>query len=401
MFKFQSKSNTLDFLKKKNFNINNFYSFTKSDIENKKKWINFLIRKFRNKKIILRSSANDEDQLTGSNAGKYDSLVLKKLSEKSLLTSTKKIIKKFKSNNDKVIFQEYLEKPDMSGVIFTRDINNLAPYYVFNYDLSGKTNLIIKKISIIGRLNYSLNSAEMIGSTANSLAISIYEELITDSVWAVQRSNYGYKSVNFNPLMVSFAFSPYIDLRVDLNSFLPKDLPKNIQIKTLNHLINKLKKNPEQHDKIEFNLIPTCNSKDLNTKLSSFLKKSEVEIYSDLLIKLTNKILVKRKMNPFYKDLKDVSLLIKNLDNQKLNKFHPIQNIFYLTQLCKNYGTLPFSGIASTAYVTTSILKDLVSAVIFNEQRLSKFYKNIKSINFDFNNDLNKFYNRKISKISF
>ena len=205
---------------------------------------------------------------------------MKKLSEKSLLTSTKKIIKKFKSNNDKVIFQEYLEKPDMSGVIFTRDINNLAPYYVFNYDLSGKTNLITsgkKNISqktliihrdyknipkkfkklfltckklekIIGSDSIDIefavkkhkiyifqvrpifnkkkasdklinsiliniekkiiklqkkspiidgqttifsnmsdwNPAEMIGSTANSLAISIYEELITDSVWAVK-----------------------------------------------------------------------------------------------------------------------------------------------------------------------------------------------------------------------
>ena len=29
------------------------------------------------------------------------------------------------------------------------------------------------------------------------------------------------------------------------------------------------------------------------------------------------------------------------------------------------------------------------------------FYKNIKSINFDFNNDLNKFYNRKITKNNF
>ena len=142
MFKFQSKSNTLDFLKKKNFNINNFYSFSKLDIEHKEKWITFLIKRFKNKKIIIRSSANDEDQLTGSNAGKYDSLILKKLSERSLLSSTKKIIKKFKSNRDKIIFQEYLDKPDMSGVIFTRDINNLAPYYVFNYDLSGKTNLI-------------------------------------------------------------------------------------------------------------------------------------------------------------------------------------------------------------------------------------------------------------------
>ena len=56
--------------------------------------------------------------------------------------SSKKIIRKFKSDDDRIIFQEFLKKPDVSGVIFTRDINNLAPYFVINYDISGKTNLI-------------------------------------------------------------------------------------------------------------------------------------------------------------------------------------------------------------------------------------------------------------------
>ena len=30
----------------------------------------------------------------------------------------------------------------MSGVIFTRDINTNAPYYVINYDTSGKSDLV-------------------------------------------------------------------------------------------------------------------------------------------------------------------------------------------------------------------------------------------------------------------
>ena len=31
---------------------------------------------------------------------------------------------------------------DYSGVVFTRDINHNSPYYVINYDDTGKTNLI-------------------------------------------------------------------------------------------------------------------------------------------------------------------------------------------------------------------------------------------------------------------
>ena len=58
--------------------------------------------------------------------------------------------------------------------------------------------------------------------------------------------------------MGNYAGSPYIDLRVDLNSFLPKDLNKKISEKLINFFINKLKKNPDLHDKIEFELINTC-----------------------------------------------------------------------------------------------------------------------------------------------
>ena len=58
--------------------------------------------------------------------------------------------------------------------------------------------------------------------------------------------------------MLNFAGSPYIDLRVDLNSFLPSDLDDKISEKLLNFFIKKIKKKPEIHDKIEFELINTC-----------------------------------------------------------------------------------------------------------------------------------------------
>ena len=44
--------------------------------------------------------------------------------------------------NDQVIIQEFLVKPDISGVIFTYDTNNNAPYYIINYDYSKKSDLI-------------------------------------------------------------------------------------------------------------------------------------------------------------------------------------------------------------------------------------------------------------------
>ena len=75
------------------------------------------------------------------------------------------------------------------------------------------------------------NPAEMIGSKSKPLSISLYENLITDDIWAKQRSNYGYKDVTPNRLMINLLGAPYIDLRTDLNSFLPKNLNSKISKK--------------------------------------------------------------------------------------------------------------------------------------------------------------------------
>ncbi len=142
MYNFKSKSDTLKFLKRKNINVNNFISFKKHQILKNNNWITKVKNRLKSKSIIIRSSALDEDKIDGSNAGKYTSIKIDRYNDKNLIQNTKKIIGKFQSMNDLIIFQEFLGESEISGVVFTRDINNLAPYYVINYDLSGKTNLI-------------------------------------------------------------------------------------------------------------------------------------------------------------------------------------------------------------------------------------------------------------------
>ena len=65
------------------------------------------------------------------------------------------------------------------------------------------------------------NPAEIIGIRPKPLALSLYKELITDSIWAYQRDNYGYRNLRSFPLLVSFSGVPFIDVRVSFNSFIP------------------------------------------------------------------------------------------------------------------------------------------------------------------------------------
>ena len=143
-YKFVSKANTLAFLKQKKLkaNFNDFTVLTKKKILLNDKWVNLILKKFIKKSIILRSSSLKEDQNYSSNAGKFDSYVILHPNKKNLIEYTQKIISNFSSNEDGVIFQEFLKNPDLSGVIFTRDLNSLAPYYVINYDNSGRTDLV-------------------------------------------------------------------------------------------------------------------------------------------------------------------------------------------------------------------------------------------------------------------
>ena len=94
------------------------------------------------KDIILRSSALDEDQKNRSNAGKYESIVLKKKEIHKLNFLIIYLLKKLSNSNDKLIVQEYITSPELAGVVFTKNPKNNLDYYILNFDKSKKTDLI-------------------------------------------------------------------------------------------------------------------------------------------------------------------------------------------------------------------------------------------------------------------
>ncbi|EHF4665755.1 hypothetical protein J1H27_001777, partial [Campylobacter jejuni] len=115
------------------------------------------------------------------------------------------------------------------------------------------------------------NPAEIIGLRPKRLAFSLYKEIITDNIWAYQRDNYGYRDLRSHPLIHSFLGIPYVDVRLSFNSFIPKKLDENIAQKLVNFYLDKLNKNHELHDKIEFNIVYSCYDFNSSKKLEELL----------------------------------------------------------------------------------------------------------------------------------
>ena len=132
---------------------------------------------FKNKNIAIRSSSINEDTLKTSNAGVYESF-LNISSNKNKLIAEKinKVFESYgkKNNNDEVLIQEMIEDIAYSGVIFTHEIKNKAPYYSINYDdISGSSNTVTS-----GTSSYSNKTLYIHRGSLNSIRSERFSSLL-------------------------------------------------------------------------------------------------------------------------------------------------------------------------------------------------------------------------------
>lgn len=137
MIKLGTKAQTLEIIKNY-FEVPDFTKFYVREWIKDKKPIIQKIKNFSGK-IIIRSSSLGEDKKNLSNAGKYISEILKKKTDTEITKLVNKIILDYKKKDkfflkNEIIIQKYVSSISMSGVVFTHDISNSAPYYVINYN---------------------------------------------------------------------------------------------------------------------------------------------------------------------------------------------------------------------------------------------------------------------------
>ncbi len=227
------------------------------------------------------------------------------------------------------------------------------------------------------------NPAEIIGVRPRALAMSLYKELVTDYIWAYQRYNYGYKDLRGFPLLMDFEGVPYIDVRVSFNSFLAKEMDDSISEKLVNYYIDQLVANKKNHDKVEFKIIFSCFTFDIEERIQVLKKHGftdkEIESICSVLKRLTNRI-IDEKEGYLKKDLDCIKQLNGRREKILQSSLDLVSRIYWLLEDCKRYGTLPFAGLARGAFIAVQLLQSLRAKGILSYQEYDDFMGEMNTV---------------------
>ncbi|GKT11855.1 MAG: glutamine kinase [Thiomicrorhabdus sp.] len=470
--------------------------------ENSSELMEKVLSKFKQQRLVVRSSAKSEDSFTHSNAGAYESLLnVDPIS--GLSAAVDNVINSYQNcqNNDQVLIQPMVTDVIMSGVVFTRTLEQGSPYYVVNYEESGSTEGItsgtscenrvlylrkdssndvvadqrlvglicaVKEIETLlsydaldiefalnssnevhvlqvrpiaiqqgdvdelyeavitstegSRLDYcqmqlsnasiqgrkaifgnmpDWNPAEIIGTNPGKMAYSLYRYLILDEVWAVQRAEYGYKDVRPHCLIKLFSGKPYIDVRASFNSFIPGCLSSELTERLVNFYTDWLMSHPQLHDKIEFDVLPTCLG--LDFKRWKQRLGNEGGFSEDDLTELEAGLLEVTKcgIERIHRDLNEVHKLVDRFNAVQGQHLPSLYKIKVLLDDCKRFGTLPFAHLARSGFIAMTLLKEGVSTGSLSEEAKNSFLGSLRTVSHELTSDAFKVANDELSWTEF
>ena len=227
------------------------------------------------------------------------------------------------------------------------------------------------------------NPAEIIGVKPRPLALSLYRELVTDAIWAYQRDNYGYKNLRSFPLLVSFHGLPYIDVRVSFNSFVPRNIGGDLAERLVSYYIDRLRADPELHDKVEFEIIFSCYTFDLSERLRVLgqygFSREDLGNITGALRDLTNRI-THGQTGLWRQDREKIDILASRLPGLREAPIDKISRIYWILEDCKRYGTLPFAGLARAGFIAVQLLRSLVAVGVLNGNEYASFMASLDTV---------------------
>lgn len=264
---------------------------------------------------------------------------------------------------------------------------------------------IYGKTTVLGQMP-DWNPIEMIGRAPRALAFSLYKILITDNAWRIARKKMGYAVPGGQPLMVSLAGQPFIDTRLSFHSYLPSKLPADICEKLVDVWVQKLRANPELHDKVEFDVAITTYSFDIDDKIDTLiggaLNESEKLVFKETLKKQTYKLLRDDDNGGISNAIVKLEELTENYRNYSNLSYKPdITAIYAMIDDCIRLGTVPFSMLARHGFIAKTILLSLNNRGILTMEDIHSIQSSIHTVASDLVKDMGRFQLGELSQHDF
>ncbi|KAF0285746.1 hypothetical protein BA899_01930 [Spiribacter sp. SSL99] len=224
------------------------------------------------------------------------------------------------------------------------------------------------------------NPAEIIGTKPGRLAMSLYRRLIMDEVWATQRAEYGYRDVRPQPLLVTFAGRPYVDVRASFNSLVPAALEDRLAGRLVDFYQDWLARHPDLHDKVEFEVVPTCFALDFGrweqrlAEHGAFTSQEIGELREGL------RTLTREGMTRNVGDLDSIAVLETRFEQLRSADLPPLEQAYLLLEDCRARGTLAFAHLARNAFVAVTLLRSAVYQGVINQSHMDDFLASIRTV---------------------
>lgn len=211
------------------------------------------------------------------------------------------------------------------------------------------------------------NPAEMIGTDPSPLALSLYRSLVTDGAWATSRAALGFRDVRPSPLMLDIMGKPYVDVRTSLNSFLPASVGDDLGGRLVDRYIAKLESRPELHDKLEFEVVPTCVPVDFEERAAELrgagFAATEVEALRAGLVETT-----RRTVERVDRDLEILAGLRRRADRLVRAEARPLDRVVALLEEARRIGFPAFATLARAGFAATAMLRSLARAGVVSDE---------------------------------
>ncbi|UCV06672.1 PEP-utilizing enzyme [Dechloromonas denitrificans] len=294
-------------------------------------------------------------------------------------------------------------QPNWNRAVAKRIDATLAGIQAFVRERLAPMAGVYGKTTVLGQMP-DWNPAEMIGRAPRALAFSLYKKLITDHAWRVARARMGYATPAGQPLMVSLAGQPFIDTRLSFHSFMPAGLPPALSEKLVDAAVSRLQAHPELHDKVEFEVVITTYSFDIDAKLdellAGILMDQEQGEFKDILRAQTLQLLSGQGPGAISAALEAVEALgvkqRKNAETRFANcSFHE------LIDDCIQLGTVPFSILARHGFIARTLLLSLIRRGILTTDEVLRIQGGIQTVAGELVEDMHRLQTGDLSREAF